>query len=106
MSEFTHFDEKGNAYMVDVSEKEITRRSASAQGTISVSRDVMDAVLGKKIKKGDVFTVAQTAGIMGTKHTADLVPMCHPLSLTNANVSFSIDEEACTITAVCTAVTD
>ena len=106
MSEFTHFDEKGNAYMVDVSEKEITRRSASAQGTISVSRDVMDAVLGKKIKKGDVFTVAQTAGIMGTKHTADLVPMCHPLSLTNAKVSFSIDEEACTITAVCTAVTD
>ena len=106
MSEFTHFDEKGNAYMVDVSEKEITRRSASAQGTISVSRDVMGAVLGKKIKKGDVFTVAQTAGIMGTKHTADLVPMCHPLSLTNAKVSFSIDEEACTITAVCTAVTD
>lgn len=106
MSEFTHFDEKGNAYMVDVSEKEITRRSASAQGTISVSRDVMDAVLGKKIKKGDVFTVAQTAGIMGTKHTADLVPMCHPLSLTNAKVSFSIDEETCTITAVCTAVTD
>ena len=106
MSEFTHFDEKGNAYMVDVSEKEITRRSASAQGTSSVSRDVMDAVLGKKIKKGDVFTVAQTAGIMGTKHTADLVPMCHPLSLTNAKVSFSIDEEACTITAVCTAVTD
>ena len=106
MSEFTHFDEKGNAYMVDVSEKEITRRSASAQGTISVSRDVMDAVLGKKIKMGDVFTVAQTAGIMGTKHTADLVPMCHPLSLTNAKVSFSIDEEACTITAVCTAVTD
>ena len=106
MSEFTHFDEKGNAYMVDVSEKEITRRSASAQGTILVSRDVMDAVLGKKIKKGDVFTVAQTAGIMGTKHTADLVPMCHPLSLTNAKVSFSIDEEACTITAVCTAVTD
>ena len=106
MSEFTHFDEKGNAYMVDVSEKEITRRSASAQGTILVSRDVMDAVLGKKIKKGDVFTVAQTAGIMGTKHTADLVPMCHPLSLTNAKVSFSIDEETCTITAVCTAVTD
>ena len=106
MSEFTHFDEKGNAYMVDVSDKEITRRSATAQGTIKVSREVMDAVLGRKIKKGDVFTVAQVAGIAGTKRTADLIPMCHPLSLTNAKLSFSIDEDACSITAVCTAVTD
>ena len=106
MSEFTHFDEKGNAYMVDVSEKDITRRGATAQGTISVSREVMDAVMGRKIKKGDVFTVAQAAGIMGTKRTSDLIPMCHPLSLTNAKVSFSIDEEAGTITAFCTAVTD
>ena len=106
MSEFTHFDEKGNAYMVDVSGKEVTRRSATAQGTISVSREVMDAVMGRKIKKGDVFTVAQAAGIMGTKRTSDLIPMCHPLSLTNAKVSFSIDEEAGTITAFCTAVTD
>lgn len=106
MSEFTHFDEKGNAYMVDVSDKDVTRRSATAQGTIKVSREVMDAVLGRKIKKGDVFTVAQVAGISGTKRTSDLIPMCHPLSLTNAKVSFSIDEEACSITAVCTAVTD
>ena len=106
MSEFTHFDEKGNAYMVDVSDKDVTRRSATAQGTIKVSREVMDAVLGRKIKKGDVFTVAQVAGIAGTKRTADLIPMCHPLSLTNAKVSFRIDEEACSITAVCTAVTD
>ncbi|MBQ6455707.1 MAG: cyclic pyranopterin monophosphate synthase MoaC [Mogibacterium sp.] len=106
MSEFTHFDEKGNAYMVDVSDKEITRRSATAQGSISVSREVMDAVLGRKIRKGDVFTVAQTAGIMGTKRTSDLIPMCHPLSLTNAKISFEVDEERCTITAFCTAVTD
>ena len=106
MSEFTHFDEKGNAYMVDVSEKNITRRCATAQGTIFVSREVMDAVLGKRIKKGDVFTVAQVAGIMGTKRTSDLIPMCHPLSLTNAKVSFSMDEEASSITVFCTAVTD
>ena len=106
MSEFTHFDEKGNARMVDVSDKDVTRRSATAQGTIKVSREVMDAVLGRKIKKGDVFTVAQVAGIAGTKRTADLIPMCHPLSLTNAKVSFMTDEEACSITAVCTAVTD
>lgn len=106
MSEFTHFDEKGNAYMVDVSDKEITRRSATAQGTITVSREVMDAVLGRKVRKGDVFTVAQTAGIMGTKRTSDLIPMCHPLSLTNVQISFEADEEACSITAYCTAVTD
>ena len=106
MSEFTHFDEKGNAYMVDVSDKEITRRSATAQGTITVSREVMDAVLGRKVRKGDVFTVAQTAGIMGTKRTSDLIPMCHPLSLTNVQISFETDEEACSITAYCTAVTD
>ena len=106
MSEFTHFDEKGNAYMVDVSDKEITRRSATAQGSIAVSREVMDAVKGKSIKKGDVFTVSQTAGIMGTKRTSDLIPMCHPLSLTNAKISFEIDEEASVITAFCTAVTD
>ena len=106
MSEFTHFDEKGNARMVDVSDKDVTRRSATAQGTIKVSREVMDAVLGRKIKKGDVFTVAQVAGISGTKRTADLIPMCHPLSLTNAKGRFRIDEAACSITAVCTAVTD
>ena len=100
MSEFTHFDEKGNACMVDVSDKDVTRRSATAQGTIKVSREVMDAVLGRKIKKGDVFTVAQVAGISGIKRTSDLIPMCHPLSLTNAKVSFRIDEEACSITAV------
>ena len=103
MSEFSHFDEKGNAYMVDVSDKDITKRTATAQGTISVSREVMDAVIGKKIKKGDVLTVAQVAGIMGTKRTSDLIPMCHPLSLSNAKVTFEVDEEACTITAICTA---
>ena len=104
MSDLTHFDEKGNAYMVDVSDKAITKRTATAQGTISVSREVMDAVTGEKIKKGDVLTVAQTAGIMGTKRTSDLIPMCHPLGLNNAGVTFEIDEEACTITVVCTAV--
>ena len=106
MSEFTHFDEKGNAYMVDVSGKDITHRTAVAEGRISLCRDAMDAVLGKKIKKGDVFTLAQVAGIMGTKRTADLIPMCHPIALTNAKVEFDIDEEACTITVRCTAECD
>ena len=106
MSDLTHFDKNGNAHMVDVSDKDITRRAATAQGKISVCREVMDAVIGKTLKKGDVLTVAQVAGIMGTKRTSDLIPMCHPLSLNNAKVTFEIDEEACTITAVCTAVCD
>ena len=104
--EFTHFDEQGNARMVDVSEKEITHRVAVAEGAIAVSREVMDAIKGNKVKKGDVLTVAQIAGIMGTKRTSELIPMCHPLSLTNAAVTFEVNEEACEIKAVCRAVTD
>lgn len=104
--EFTHFDERGNARMVDVSGKEVTHRVAVAEGIISVSREVMDAVKGNKVKKGDVLTVAQVAGIMGTKRTPDIIPMCHPLSLTNAELTFDIDDEACEIKAVCRAVTD
>lgn len=104
--EFTHFDDRGNARMVDVSDKEITHRVAVAQGSIAVSREVMEAVLGRKVKKGDVLTVAQVAGIAATKRTADLIPMCHPLSLTNAAVTFEIDEPAGEIRAFCRAVTD
>ena len=104
--DFTHFDEKGNARMVDISEKEITHRIAVAEGTIAVSREVMDAIKGRKVKKGDVLTVAQVGGIMGTKKTSELIPMCHPLSLTNATLDFEVDEEACEIKAMCTAKTD
>lgn len=106
MSEFTHFDDKGNAYMVDVSGKDITKRTAVATGRISVSGEVMDAVLGHRIKKGDVYTVAQVAGIMGTKKTSELIPMCHPLSLANASVTFETDAEAGEIRVFCTAVTE
>lgn len=104
--EFTHFDEQGNARMVDVSGKEITHRVAVAEGIISVSHEVMDAIKGNKVKKGDVLTVSQVAGIMGTKRTPDLIPMCHPLSLTNAEVTFEVNEENCEIKAICRAVTD
>ena len=104
--EFTHFDEQGNARMVDVSGKEITHRVAVAEGIISVSREVMDAIKGNKVKKGDVLTVSQVAGIMGTKRTPDLIPMCHPLSLTNAEVTFEVNEENCEIKAICRAVMD
>ncbi len=104
--EFTHFDDHGNAYMVDVSEKEVTKREAMAQGVISLSREAFEAVLGKKIKKGDVLCVAQVAGIMGTKKTSDLIPMCHLLNLTNAKLEFELLHDTCQIKATCRVKTE
>ena len=99
---FTHFDDQGNARMVDVSGKESTSRSATAAGTIQVSREVFDAVAQRTVKKGDVLTVAQAAGILGCKRTADLVPMCHLIPLTNAELTFTLLPETCEIQALCT----
>ena len=102
----THFDAKGNAIMVDVTEKQITHREATATGKIRVSRPVMEAVLSGTVKKGDVLGVARVAGIMAVKRTSDLIPMCHPLPLTGCSVDFEIDEENLEIKAICTAKTD
>ena len=104
--DFTHFDEKGNARMVDVSEKEITHRVAFAEGTIIVSREVMDAITEKKVAKGDVLTVSQVAGIMGTKKTSEIIPMCHPLSLNNVKVTYELFDEECEIKAICQTSTE
>lgn len=99
--EFTHFDEHGNAVMVDISGKNITRRQAVAQGTITMSRECFDKVTGRKIGKGDVLGVAQIAGIMGAKKTAELIPLCHILPLTNVELTFETEEKECSITAYC-----
>ena len=104
--ELTHFDDNGNAVMVDVSEMDITGRTAVARGSIHVSRRALDAILGRQVKKGDVLTVSQVAGIMGTKKTAELIPMCHPIFLSNVKVEFEIDEKACDISVFCTAQTE
>ncbi len=104
--EFTHFDDLGNARIVDVSGKEITHRVAVARGSIKVTEDIMDAVLGRKLKKGDVLTVAQVAGIMAAKKTSEIIPMCHPIGLTNVTVNFNIDEVKCVIEAEGKAETD
>lgn len=103
---FTHFDEKGNARMVDVSEKAVTVREASASGRIRVSDEVFRAVQNKEIKKGDVLTVAQVAGIMGAKQTSALIPMCHLLHLTHASLTFRLLPESSEIEAVCTVRTE
>lgn len=104
--ELNHFDHKGNARMVDVSEKPVTCREAVAEGTIRVNEAVFRAIADHTVKKGDVLTVAQVAGIMGTKRTADLIPMCHLLNLTGSSVTFETDEAALTIKAVCTVRTE
>ncbi len=88
--EFTHFDENKNAVMVDVSEKNITNRIATATGRITLCNEAMEAVKGRKIKKGDVLTVAQVAGIMGQKRTSELIPMCHNINLTSSKITFEI----------------
>ena len=88
--EFTHFDENKNAVMVDVSEKDITNRIATATGRITLCNEAMEAVKGRKIKKGDVLTVAQVAGIMGQKRTSELIPMCHNINLTSSKITFEI----------------
>jgi cyclic pyranopterin phosphate synthase len=85
---FTHFDERGRARMVDVSQKEATMREAVAHGSISMDRETFRMIMDRRIAKGDVLGVAQVAGIMGAKRTADLIPMCHPLNLTNVEVNF------------------
>ena len=97
-----HFDTSGHAIMVDVSGKEPTKRTATAVGSIRVSRETMDAIVTGTASKGDVLGVARLAGIMATKRTADLIPLCHPLALTHAAVEFVIHEDVCIIDAECT----
>ena len=104
--EFTHFDGQGNARMVDVSGKNTTARTAVAEGIIQVSEEVFRAVTEKTVKKGDVLTVAQVAGIMGCKRTAELIPMCHLLNLSNATLTFELLPETLEIKAICTVKTE
>lgn len=103
MSEFTHFDAEGNAVMVDVSEKETTERIAVAKGSVVMQPETLDLIAEGSVKKGDVLTVAQLAGIMGAKRTADLIPLCHPLMLTSVKLELSLDtaRSAVDVTARC-----
>jgi len=91
-SRFTHMDDSGNAVMVDVGGKHVTRRRAVAAGRIRMSATCFDAVLQGAVKKGDVLAVAQVAGIMAAKRAHELIPMCHPLCLTGADIAFTPSE--------------
>ncbi|MCM3755952.1 cyclic pyranopterin monophosphate synthase MoaC [Sporosarcina aquimarina] len=96
MSELTHFNDQGRARMVDVSDKSITSRTAVASTSILVNETIYNQIKDGKNKKGDVFAVAQVAGIMAAKNTATIIPMCHPLPLTGVDIRFewNIDESA------------
>ena len=96
MSELTHFDKKGNAIMVDVSEKAVTTRTAIAIGKIYVCQEIFERIQRHEIAKGDVLGVARLAGIMATKRTSELIPLCHPLPLTKCEVNFSLHESTST----------
>ena len=100
MAEFTHFDEAGNAIMVDVSGKEATSRTAIARSAISMSEATYMAIKNGHMQKGDVLGVARVAGIMAAKKTSDLIPMCHPLMLTKATVDFELRDQKVYIEAL------
>ncbi len=91
--EFTHFDDEGNARMVDVGMKDITRRTATAVATVLVNKETFGLIKSGGVKKGDVLTVAQIAGIIGAKKTPDLIPMCHPVIIDSADVRCRLNEE-------------
>ncbi len=90
--DFTHFNDEGRARMVDVGDKGITARTAVAAGRVLLNRTTFDLIRSGGVKKGDVLTVAQVAGIMGAKRTPDLIPMCHPVLLDGVDLSLTLDE--------------
>ena len=93
MSQLTHLDDEGRARMVDVSDKEPTARTARAVGSLSCLSATLDQVRAGTTPKGSVITAAELAGIMAAKRTADLIPLCHPLPLTKADVRIEIDDD-------------
>ena len=103
MAKLTHLDDDGNAVMVDVSDKDATERTATAKGSVLMASETMALIREGGVKKGDVLSVAQLAGIMAAKKTPDLIPLCHPLELTSITVDLVCDPErnAVDITATC-----
>jgi cyclic pyranopterin phosphate synthase len=97
MGNFTHFDEQGQSRMVDVSDKAITKREATARGIVKVHPKTFEMIARKELYKGDVLEVARIAGIMGAKRTSDLIPMCHPLTITGVEISYTLLQEVHTI---------
>lgn len=102
MGEFTHFNQHGEAIMVDISKKAETAREAIAEGRISMNQECFDQLKAGSIGKGDVLGVARIAGIMGAKKTSELIPLCHLLNLTKAEIDFELEDETCSVRTICT----
>ena len=88
----SHIDKKGNAKIVDISNKKITKRIAIASGMIFVTNEILEQIRKNETKKGDIFTVAKIAGIMAAKKTSDLIPLCHPLKIDDIQIAFRVDD--------------
>lgn len=95
--DFTHFNDQGRAKMVDVGEKPPTRRTATAAARVLVNENTFALIRSGGMKKGDVLTVAQVAGVMGAKRTPDLIPMCHPILMDGIDLSLRLDEQRCAV---------
>jgi len=91
LNKLTHLDDQGQARMVEVGSKEVTRREAVARGEVFMRPETLELILGGRISKGEVFSLARVAGIMAAKKTSDLIPLCHPLMLTGIEVRFRPD---------------
>ncbi|WP_421695050.1 cyclic pyranopterin monophosphate synthase MoaC [Aestuariivirga sp.] len=102
MSRLTHLDAEGNAHMVDVSEKHVTSRSATAKAVVEMEAETLALILEGKAKKGDVIATARIAGIMAAKKTHELIPLCHPLMISKVSVAFAPDVAASTIEVTAT----
>lgn len=95
--DFSHFNDSGRPRMVDVSDKGDTVRTAVAAGTVIVNPETFELIKTGGMKKGDVLSAAQIAGIMGAKRTSDIIPMCHPIMLSGVDISFELNEDSCSI---------
>ena len=102
MNQFSHLDKQGNARMVDVGDKPQTRRSATASATVQMRSETLAAIRDDNMKKGDVLQVARLAGIMATKQTAQLIPLCHPLGIDSVDINFVINDDDSTIQTTAT----
>ncbi len=105
MSELTHFNQAGEAHMVDVGSKDVTQRRAIASGRIVMLPETLQLIAQGNHKKGDVLGIARIAGIMAAKKTSDLIPLCHPLALTNVSVEFQLDTDSHAVNCQATVAT-
>lgn len=98
MKKSSHFDKKGNACMVDISEKPVTQRTAIARCSVFMKKETLDMIKEGKVSKGDVLGIARVAGIMAAKRAPEIIPLCHPLNISSVNIEFQIDPKKKKIT--------